>query len=197
MKGASILSKLFIKAAERNEKGKKVRKEGFTPGVMYLEESGSSVPIKFDKVKVESLLRKATGASIVQIKLNDDIKNCVVKDVQRDNLNNEVMHLDVQAFSKNEDVTVKVPINFKGIENLTNRRLLLETFVDEIEVTGKADGIPEAINLDVGSKDFGEKIMLKDIEIDKNLDILHEEDEVFAIVVSGERKSSGAEDNEE
>ncbi|CAM2961695.1 50S ribosomal protein L25 [Hathewaya histolytica] len=191
------MSKLFIKAAERNEKGKKVRKEGFTPGVMYLEESGSSVPIKFDKVKVESLLRKATGASIVQIKLNDDIKNCVVKDVQRDNLNNEVMHLDVQAFSKNEDVTVKVPINFKGIENLTNRRLLLETFVDEIEVTGKADGIPEAINLDVGSKDFGEKIMLKDIEIDKNLDILHEEDEVFAIVVSGERKSSGAEDNEE
>ncbi|WP_185903705.1 50S ribosomal protein L25 [Hathewaya massiliensis] len=191
------MSKLFIKAAERNEKGKKARKEGFVPGIMYLEESGDSLPIKFDKVKVENLLRKATAASIIQVKLKDEIKNCVVKDVQRDSIKHGIVHLDVQAFGKNEDITVKVPINFNGVDNLISRRLLLETFFDEIEVTGKADHIPEVINLDIGNKTFGDKIMLKDIELSDDIDVLHEEDEIFAIIVSGERDNKSNEGSEE
>lgn len=191
------MSKLFIKALERNEKGKKVRKEGFVPGVMYLEEGGESLPLKFDEIKIENLLRKATAASIIQVKVEDKIKNCVVKDVQRDNINHEIVHLDVQAFGKNEDITVKVPINFKGIDNLISRRLLLETFFDEVEITGKPDNIPEVITLDVSNKDFGDKIMVKDIEFEDDARILHEEDEIFAIIVSGEKNKTSEDGSED
>lgn len=182
------MSKLFINALERNEKGKKVRKEGFVPGVIYLERHGQSIPVKFAKNKIEKILGKATKASIIGVKLGDDIKNCVVKDIQRDSLNQSLIHLDMESFKSDDSIRVKVPIEFEGKAMLDNKKLILQTFLTELEVKGQVEKIPELIVVNLSDKKFGDTITLKDIQIDNDIEVLHEDDEIFASISAAQKE---------
>lgn len=161
------MDKTPIEAFERNEKPHVARREGFLPAVIYGAGIEGSIPIKIQFSVMKKLLSRRGKNSKIWVKLGDNVKYTLIKDIARNPLTGNVIHVDLQAIKEDERLKVKVPLAFEGREKLESRGKFLETVVSELEVTGKAKDLPESIIIHVGDKEAGERITVADLQADE------------------------------
>lgn len=192
------MSELAIELSERtaSEKSKRLRRDGQVPCVLYGERPENTRPTKLSYLTLKKLLKTHSMGSIIKLNFNNEIINCIVKQVQTDVLSGKVIHVDFQKVVKNEIVKMTIPIEFTGLENLQNKNLLLETFVTEIELQGKVEEIPEHIKIDVAKMNSQDKIFVHDIALSSDIKSLTDKDTLVAIVNSSEKDTSDDEDTE-
>lgn len=184
-----------IEISERNcsENNKKLRRNGQVPCIMYGEELKASKPIKIPELDLTKLLNTHSKGAIIKLKLNDVVKNCVVKNVQKDNLSGQLIHVDFQCVNKNETIKMKIPVHFVGMDNLQLKKLVLDTSLSEIEMQGNVEKIPEHIKIDVSDMNFGDKILAKNVELPKDIKLLTEPDTLLAVIVGFNQEEDGDE----
>ena len=178
--------------SERTEKGKKVRMEGSIPAIMYGQSLGEPIPCQITKRELIDLL--GSKNSVLSLKLNDKIENCVLKEVQRDAFGN-IVHLDFQYVKKGDSVKLKVPVRFVGTESLDARRLLLDDIVTEVQLQGNPSEMPEHIEVNVEGLEHGAQILAKDLVIPETLKMDLDPETVVARI--GSLKSEVAIDEDE
>lgn len=172
-----------LKAIERTEKSKKVRKSGFVPGVVYGGTLKTSTPVKFDAVAVKRLVSQHGHSAKIFVEFNNDKKLGFIKEIQRDVLNGSIEHIDMQLVSQDEIVRVKIPIAFEGVHKIEMKKLILQINKDEIEASGKAEILPESVVVDVSGKEAGDNITIKDIPLDHQIKVHDDPGEIYAVVV--------------
>ena len=177
------MSELAFKVEEKlvNEKAKAIRKKGQTPGVIYGEFLDNPISIKIANTQLPKILKTHLTSSVVPLEVNNDVKNCVIKDIQKD-VYGKIIHVDFQYVKANEVIKLKVPVTFEGQGALETNRLLLETFASEIEVQGAVEKLPEKIEIDVSNKKFEDKILAKDITLPEGVHLVTAEDTLLALV---------------
>lgn len=180
------MNESIVIAVRRTEKAKKVRREGFIPGVVYGDGIEGAVPVKFNKKVLNRVLRKHTKNARLQVKLGSDTKICIVKEVQRDPINGDIQHIDMQAVTADKTVRVKIPIVYNGRELLEDKKLLLHIFVSEVEAAAKATKVPEFITVDVSTRKSGDRITVRDLKIDDDIKIFEEQNKVIAVITESE-----------
>ena len=153
------MESVVFNVSERNEKGKKVRMHGEVPAVLYGSHLDNTVSIKITRKDMYKLLTLAKS-SILSLKLNGHIENCVVKELQKDSFG-KVIHIDFQDIKKDEKIKMKIPVVFDGQSTLEGRQLLLEVLISEVELYGEADKLPENIKCNVGELNIGDKVRVK------------------------------------
>lgn len=176
------MAETALEVMERTEKPQKTRHSGFTPGVVYGEGLDQAVSVKFDLAKFEKMLKNHLQNAKLHVKLGDTNKFCVVKEIQRDHVNGRILHVDFQAVSENEIVRLKTPINYEGVSLLESKRLILLQNVSEIELEGRLCVIPESIIVDVGHREAGDKLTIKDLKLDAGIKAHIDEDKVLAVI---------------
>ena len=176
---------------ERTEKDQKARTEGFIPGVVY-GKGVESVSIKLDQKDFRRAFQGRPMTSVFKLKLGDEVKNCIIKEIQRHPIKGEILHIDLQAIDKDEIIRLKVPVVFEGKEKLASNRYLLQEFINEVEIMVKAADIPELISVDVGNRELGDKITISDLPIGDDIKVLHDEDEILAVVSAAKVDSEAA-----
>lgn len=181
------MSELAFKVEEKlvNEKAKAIRKKGQTPGVIYGEFLDNPISIKIANTQLPKILKTHLTSSVVPLEVNNDVKNCVIKDIQKD-VYGKIIHVDFQYVKANEVIKLKVPVTFEGQGALETNRLVLETFVSEIEVQGAVEKLPEKIEIDVSNKKFEDKILAKDITLPEGVHLVTAEDTLLALVAGTE-----------
>ncbi|MDT8899789.1 hypothetical protein [Anaeroselena agilis] len=75
----------------------------------------------------------------------------------------------------------RLPIVFSGLDGLQRRKLALQVTRAEISAKGKAVGLPEYVEVDVGDRQSGDKVTVADLGLE-NLEIQIARDEVLAVV---------------
>jgi len=195
-KEAEHMSEAVIYAAERTEKPNKVRKQGLIPGVVY-GKSIKSTSIKLDQRELAKTLRGHVKNSKVKVKLGNEVKNCIIKEIQRDIVNGQILHIELQAIHGDDIIKLKVPVVFQGKEKLAAKQQVLQEFNPEVKIIGKAADIPEFVSADVGDRELGEKITVRDIHISDNLKIENDENEVLAVItaIKGYSEGESSEEN--
>lgn len=188
------MSEAVIYASERTEKVNKVRREGFVPGVINGKDIGSQ-SIKFEEKEVVKLLHEHASNPRISVKVGDKVRSCVVKEIQKESLKGKIIHIDLQAIHDEDVIRVKVPVVFTGREKLGLTHEILQENISELEVMGKAADIPQSITIDVGDKKFGETITVKDIELEKRIKVVGNENEVIAVVTAA-KEIEGTEEEE-
>ena len=173
---------------ERTEKGKKVRMKGEVPAIMYGQSLEKPIPCQITKRELIS------DSSVLSLKLNDKVENCVLKEVQRDAFGN-IVHLDFQYVKKGDSVKLKVPVRFAGTESLDARRLLLDDIVTEVQLQGNPSEMPEHIEVNVEGLEHGAQILAKDLVIPETLKMDLDPETVVARI--GSLKSEVAIDEDE
>ena len=189
------MSEQVIRAIERKEKPKKARRSGYAPGVVYGKEFASSILVKFEMNKIKKILKNHTN-QIIAVEINDDIKDCIVKELQVDCITGEIVHVDLQTVDKDSYTKVKVPITFSGKETFEPKGLMLQVLIPEIEVKGKVGLIPKSVTVNVEGKELGDKITLEDVHINEELRILNEKDSILAVVI-GKDQDRGQEQDQD
>ena len=185
-----------ILALERSSNAKKIRREGFIPGVIYGQDFESKV-VQFDFLELNKLLKDNTKTSRFKVNIGDSSTRCIVKEVQRDSATGRLIHIDMQSISENEEIKIKVPITFTGKRMIESKNLMIENYLTELELSGKMKYMPEGIEIDVENKEFGDKIIVSDIKIDSNLEVLDDKDEVVALISSAKQQEMKEDESEE
>ena len=174
------MESVVLNVSERNEKGKKVRMHGEVPAVLYGSHLDNTVSIKITRKDMYKLLTLAKS-SILSLKLNGHIENCVVKELQKDSFG-QVIHIDFQDIKKDEKIKMKIPVVFDGQSTLEGRQLLLEVLISEVELYGEADKLPENIKCNVGELNIGDKIFIKDLVIPEGMRLDVDENAIVATI---------------
>lgn len=174
------MESVIFNVSERNEKGKKVRMHGEVPAVLYGSHLDNTVSIKITRKDMYKLLTLAKS-SILSLKLNGHIENCVVKELQKDSFG-KVIHIDFQDIKKDEKIKMKIPVVFDGQSTLEGRQLLLEVLISEVELYGEADKLPENIKCNVGELNIGDKIFIKDLVIPEGMRLDVDENAIVATI---------------
>ena len=174
------MESIVFNVSERNEKGKKVRRHGEVPAVLYGSHLDNTVSIKITRKDMYKLLTLAKS-SILSLKLNGHIENCVVKELQKDSFG-KVIHIDFQDIKKDEKIKMKIPVVFDGQSTLEGRQLLLEVLISEVELYGEADKLPENIKCNVGELNIGDKIFIKDLVIPEGMRLDVDENAIVATI---------------
>jgi len=188
----------LIVAEERKLSGKKVRKSGYVPGVIYGPGVGETKSIQFSLRDINRFLRNHSTGSKATVKLNDKEHFCVVKDIQYGLINREPIHIDFYASSEDSRVRVTVPLKFTGREKLALNRLVLNILEDEIEIQGALKDLPEIIEIDVSDITDEKEITMAQVTLPEGIRLMSGEDVIVAKVVRAEEEpetgtESGAE----
>lgn len=187
------MSEAVIYASERTEKVNKVRKEGFVPGVIN-GKGIDSKSIKLEKSEVIKLIHEHANNAKINVKVGDKIRSCVVKEIQKEPTKGKIIHIDLQAIHDEDIIRLKVPVIFTGKEKLGIKHEILQENISEIEIMGKATDIPQAITINIGDREYGDKITAKDIQLEDGLRVVNNENEIIAVITASKEKVDESEE---
>lgn len=166
---------------------KKLRREGGIPGVLY-EKSGNSSPVLLKKAEVEAHLRKMKKGCLATQKFTllfeGKKKTSIIKDIEYDRITYDILHIDLMEIDNEKEVTVNVPVLFKGEDACVGLTLggQIKRIRRSVKVRMKASEIPEAFIVDVSNLKLNDSIRIKDLEVTKSMKINENKDQVLIAV---------------
>jgi len=181
------MEKYVLEAKKRDIIGKQVkalRREGLLPAVIYGSDL-EPMPLTLNTSEVSQTL-KVTGANtLITLKVGKKEYLALVRDLQREVINRDLLHIDFQAVSMEESITTTVPIVAVGeAPAVKELNALLVTSMDFLQIEAKAKDLPDAISVDVSElTEIGDNIQVKDLVISGEVNILDDQ-ELTVIVVA-------------
>jgi len=179
------MEKIVLEAQVRTQTGKKVkflRKEGFIPAIIYGREI-ETLPISLKKRETTLLFNKISGSTILTIHVDGKEHATLVREVQRDYIKNELLHVDFQAVSLKEKLRTHVSLTLVGkAPVLENFEALIVSGIDQIEVECLPQDLVDTIEVDISSlAEIGAAIYVKDLPKLANVEILTDLEELVAV----------------
>ncbi|MEG1004227.1 50S ribosomal protein L25 [Clostridium sp.] len=178
-----------LKIKERNKVnhgGKKARAKGLVPGVLYGREIRNFM-FEVGLLELDKEVSSIGEHGILNIELNGTKQSALIKEVQREPVNHEIIHLDLEAIDKNEKIQTEVPIQYIGEKLLTKKGAVLQKEKDVVKVSCDATELPKSIKIDVSRGINGSVYRLEDLEIASEISIVEDLNAVIASI-SNERK---------
>jgi len=181
-----VQRKIELGAQVRTVLGGKVnalRKSGFIPAVLYgkgQETLNLQVPVKdFNKA-----LKEAGESTLVYVNVEGKAYPTIIHDVARDPVKDQIIHADFYKVSLTEKIKTKIPVVFVGespaVKDLAG---IFVRNVNELEVEALPQNLPHEITVDISSlKAFGDQIMVKDVDLGKDVTIEADADTILATV---------------
>jgi large subunit ribosomal protein L25 len=173
-----------INADARTVIGKKVstlRNAGNVPGTIYGPKT-APLNVQFGYKELDSTLRQAGSTNIIDVKVNGENIRVVARDVQRDVLKGNILHVDFFAVDENSKIRAEIPVLLKGESPIIATRkaiLLAGTSTVRIEVFPR--DLINKIEVDLAPLTaIGSTIYVKDLKVAEGITILNDGEEMVA-----------------
>ena len=178
-----------LSAVKRTVLGKQVkqlRRQGWTPGVMY-GHGYESVPLKFERRELQRLLSETGGSQLVGIKIKGQSQPemALVRDVQRDPIRQTILHVDFYRVQMTERLTTEIPLELIGASPIAelNEGILLQG-ISSIEVECLPGDLVDAIEVDLSDLvELDQALYVRDLAIPSGIDVLTETNEMIVRLV--------------
>ncbi len=179
------MDKIVLEAQLRTQTGKKVkflRKEGFIPAVIYGRDI-ETLPISLKNRETTLLFNKISGSTILTIQVDGKEHATLVREVQRDYIKNELLHVDFLAVSLKEKLRTHVSLTLIGkAPVLENYDALIVSGIDQVEVECLPQDLVDTIEVDISAlAEIGDAIYVKDLPKLANVEILTDLEELVAV----------------
>ncbi|MFH1423591.1 MAG: 50S ribosomal protein L25 [Candidatus Nealsonbacteria bacterium] len=184
---------LTLSAKIRKIQGKKVktlREKGVLPVVLY------GPKIKNENLEVnlkdfEKILDEAGESTLLSLEVEGKKeKNLVlIHEIKFDPMSSKPTHADFYQPILTEEIQVKIPLIIEGeapaVKNLGGT---LVKNISEIEVRALPQHLPKEIKVNVGGLEaFGDKVLIKDLQLPEGVKISRSPEEVIAHVAHPEK----------
>ena len=170
------VQKIILEAHLRTATGKgpasSLRREGLIPGVIY-GEGKSAVSVQIGAKELTKVLQTKSGArSLITLKLKESSttalpeRTVLIKELQHHPLSHLVTHVDFHQVSLTKQITVTVPLVFKGDSiGVKHAGGVLEHLRWDLEVECLPTQIPSVIEVDVAGLDVGKSLDAKAVPL--------------------------------
>ncbi|HAU60328.1 MAG TPA: 50S ribosomal protein L25 [Opitutae bacterium] len=195
----SELSELTLQASPREKTGRNacnsIRNAGKIPVILYGKDLNK--PYSVDGKETRMLLRRASGTSSLFRLLGKDGEDelVLIKDLQKDQIKDKILHIDFIQVTRGEDLQTKVPLVILGeASGVKNEGGILEVLANEIEIKCRPSKLPSQIDLDISALDLGSNLQIRDLA---DIDGVTFMDSPEMMLVSCVGSASGRSDAEE
>lgn len=153
-----------LKADVREKSGSnqaiRLRKEGKLPVVVYGHKK-ESISISVD---AHGFLKELHhGHRLFSVELGGKPETLLLKDIQYDYLGKNVVHVDMVRVNVDERMTVKVPLEFRGVAKGAAMNGVLEEALSNLEIECGVMDIPASIKVVVRDLGINDSLHAKDI----------------------------------
>lgn len=167
-----------IAAESRQDAGKgasrRLRREGKIPGIIY---GGGEAPtgIAFDANALHrGMAEEAFLSSILNVTLNGQTVQAVVRDYQPHPARRAVLHLDLQRVVATEELRMTVPLHF--INEALSKGVKLgggsvSHLMTEVEISCLPKDLPEYIEVDIEPMELNDMLHLRDLKLPEGVRI--------------------------
>jgi large subunit ribosomal protein L25 len=164
-----------------------LRRQGLIPAVLY----GTGIepsPLELDGREASRVLARVSGSTLLDLLLEGDTHNVLVREVQRDPIVQDIRHVDFLKVAMDVVIRTSVPVELVGeAPAVKTFGGILVSGVDEIEVEALPADLPNRITIDLGSlTEIGKAITVGDLIVGEGVKLLTSRDELVARVMQAE-----------
>lgn len=186
------MATLQLTGIKRESVGKgaarELRRKGFVPAVIYGGEYAGPLTVDFLELN-KILARGRSEASILSLLISGEPepRQVIIKDVQRDPVKGEPLHVDLYEISMDREIKVSVPIRLVGeAPGVKRDGGLLHQLNRELEIECLPGQIPEELRVDVSSLEIGDVIHVGSLQLGEGIRVLTNPEEPVATVARPE-----------
>ncbi len=193
---------MIIAAKERdNEKisAKNVRKSGKIPAVVYGFNT-ENVNVEVEKSSLMSILSKSRRNDKFELSVEDKGSyNVIIKNLQKNPVTGDIIHIDFYNLSKERPVSVNVPVEIIGESTGVKMGGNLYQPRKTITVIASPDNIPNAIKVDISGTQIGDIIHINDVNLPEGVKVKTTKNFTVAAILgkSKEEEEKAAEESQE
>jgi large subunit ribosomal protein L25 len=187
------MDKITFTAETREGKGKgparQLRASGFIPGILYGAEN-EPCSIKVEKRNAENIIRKLESHNVMadlilkKDKGETETIKTMVKDIQIEPINMDVLHIDFYRIRMDQAVRMEVAIHLIGEAPGLEKGGILEQELREMEIQALPDKIPSVIEVDVSKLDIGDTVSVKDIILPEGVEAVDEGEKTIVTILA-------------
>lgn len=194
---AEINLEVYKREAKSKGETHSLRREGKIPAIIY-GKSVSPLPVAVEEKTFLKALRNPAGLNaIFKLNLKNDEPEtsfiAMIRDIQRDYLNESILHVDFHAISLTERISVMVPVRLTGIAKGVKEGGVLQQNLHEIEIECLPTEIPPHLDLDITDLEIGDSFFAGDILLPEGITLLTEKDSPVLTIVPPEVEEAPAE----
>ena len=198
---------LTINAEARSDMGKgasrRLRRTGVVPGIIYgADKEPEMITVKHNEL-IHALEDEAFYSSILNVNVDGNSQQVVLKDLQRHPAKPFIMHLDLLRISQKTAIKMQVPLHFINEETAPGVKGggTASHNMTEVEISCLPADLPEYIEVDCSALDIGDSIHLSELSLPKGVEIpalaLGEDHDSSVVTILASRASKSDEGEEE
>jgi large subunit ribosomal protein L25 len=179
-----VAENYVLEAQPRTVVGKKVgalRRTGQVPVVVYgpkTEPLNLQIPYR----PLQVALMKAGGTNLIDITFEGGRQTVLAREVQRDVLRGDILHVDFFAVDLLVKIKIDVPIHFVGESPAVNaRKGILITGPTMLSIETLPSHLLSQIEVDLSNlNEIGDAVHVRDLKLDADITILNDPEEMIA-----------------
>ena len=183
------MDEIALVANKRDVLGKKtrfLRRQGITP-VHLFGHSIESQALQCDTLQIKHILTQAGTTRLISLKIDGEKqpKSVFVREVQRDVVSKQLLHVDFYQVRKGEKIAVEVPIVLVGeAPAMKGKGRMISHPITSLDVECLPDKVPPQIEVDISIlEEIEQAIHVKDIVLDPDITV-HADPEQLVVKVS-------------
>lgn len=166
------MKEIKLKVRIREGSGKKsahtLRRQGEIPGILYGHKE-EPVKLALPEHDFWTILHNATSEHLI---LSVDVAEggsggkvlTLVRDVQHDPVTGDILHVDLQRISRDEEIKVGVPVILTGTaRGVKEFGGILDHGVREVVISTTPESVPEHLEVDISHLEIGQTVHVSDI----------------------------------
>jgi len=167
---------LRLKATQRDVLGKKsrfLRRQGITPTHLY-GNNIKSLALQCDAAELQHLLALAGRTRLISLEVDGkQARSVFVREIQRDEVSRQLLHVDFYQVRKGEKITVDVPIVFVGeAPAMKEKGRMIAHGITSLSIECLPDSVPPQIEIDLSPlEDLEQAIHVKDIVLGADITV--------------------------
>lgn len=178
---------------ESDSKLRKLRKNGYIPGVLYGIESSNNL-IQLNENQLNRQLKEHGVSGIFNVELGNEIFPVKINELQKDILEHKVIHLDLQKIELDRQVEMLVPIHLFGKSVGVKNGGIIHQELRSVKVKALPTLIPESIDIDISNLKIGDNLSVKNIHVPNEITILNDSEMIILSIMPPQRDEENSEE---
>ncbi len=195
---------MTAKPRQAQERGKnyvgRLRRSGLIPG--NLISGGKSSLLSFSEKDFTTLVNSGLcsssliGLHVEGTDVSQEQVQVVVKEVHRDPIDGNLLHVDFYQVTKSKPLIVEIGIVSVGIAKGIKAGGALEHYIRSVKVRTTPEALKETIELDISSLDVGQAILFKDLKLPVDWEVLNIQENSVVLRIARARVATAVTEEE-
>ena len=166
----SNVLKVYSRATTGKGAARELRRQGLIPAIFY-GRGREPVMLSLIYKDLQKFTKEEEGTSMLFTLETDEDKElnnklAVLKELQRDPIDLQYIHADLQEVFSDQKITANVALHFVGEAiGVAQRGGILQPSLRTLEVECLPTQIPEYVEVDVGSLNIGDSLHVADLQL--------------------------------